>query len=78
MIDRSFIDALEDQERNQKLVKSMISMTHDLGYRVVAEGVETAAAYEMLQQLGCDEVQAYLFAKSLPQRDFQHWLDARR
>lgn len=77
-IDRSFIDALEDQERNQKLVKSMISMTHDLGYRVVAEGVETAAAYEVLKQLGCDEVQGYFFAKPLPHQDFQHWLNARR
>ncbi|RYF13105.1 MAG: EAL domain-containing protein, partial [Oxalobacteraceae bacterium] len=36
---------------------------HDLGYRVVAEGIETQAAYDMLGEWGCDEGQGYLMSK---------------
>ncbi|MDX1705420.1 EAL domain-containing protein [Pseudidiomarina sp.] len=77
-IDRSFIDGLEDKDRNQTLVRSMISMTHDLGYRVVAEGVETEEAYKILQSLSCDEVQGYWFARPLPINDFDNWISTRQ
>src|SRR5690606_8886635 len=76
-IDRSFVAGLEGHRRGQTLVKSMISMAHDLGYSVVAEGVETWACYELLQALGCDEVQGYLLAKPLSTDDFERWLRSR-
>ncbi|PRY71818.1 EAL domain-containing protein [Halomonas ventosae] len=43
----------------------MIGMAHDLGYRVVAEGVESEAALTCLDELGCNEVQGYLLARPL-------------
>jgi EAL domain-containing protein (putative c-di-GMP-specific phosphodiesterase class I) len=73
-IDRSFIDGLEKRDRSQKLVRSMINMAHDLGYTVVAEGVETWDSYAFLDTLGCDEVQGYLFAKPLSSDAFVDWL----
>lgn len=73
-IDRSFINKLEGHERNKTLVRSMISMAHDLGYRVVAEGVETGSSYRFLNSVGCDEVQGYLIAKPLTSGGFQSWL----
>lgn len=73
-IDRSFIDDLENQPRNQTLVRSMINMAHDLGYSVVSEGVETWETYRLLQNLGCDKAQGFLFARPLAPRDFEHWL----
>lgn len=74
-IDRSFISHLDTDERGRVLVKSMISMAHDLDYRVVGEGVETHAAYSILADMGCDEVQGYLVAKPLEVEAFEAWLE---
>lgn len=73
-IDRSFVTHLDTDARGRVLVKSMISMAHDLGYRVVGEGVETHAAYSILAEMGCDEVQGYLLAKPLEIGIFETWL----
>ena len=72
-IDRSFISDLATSERNSKLVRSMIAMAHDLGYRVVAEGIESQDAYEMLVTFGCDEGQGYLMAKPMPAHDLTNF-----
>lgn len=73
-IDQSFVRKLGDGEREQSLVRSMISLSHDLGYRVVAEGVETAAVAEQLKAMACDEAQGYLFARPLEIGSFAIWL----
>ena len=75
-IDRSFINALESTERERTLVHSMIKLSHDLGYRVVAEGIETMAIAEMLRDMGCDEGQGYLFCRPLGLKDFECWARA--
>jgi EAL domain-containing protein (putative c-di-GMP-specific phosphodiesterase class I) len=49
--------------RDASIVRSTINLAHDLGLRVVAEGVETADALAMLRRLGCDEVQGHLVAR---------------
>ena len=72
-IDQSFVRDLAIGEREQTLVRSMISLSHDLGYRVVAEGVETAAAADMLADMGCDEAQGYFFARPMELADFERW-----
>ena len=64
-IDRSFIQALGDGSREQKLVHSMIKLSHEMGYRVVAEGIELPEAAELLRAMGCDEGQGYWFARPL-------------
>ena len=46
-------------ERDAVIVRSAISLAHDLGLRVVAEGVEDAATLAQLARLGCDEAQGY-------------------
>jgi len=65
-IDRSFVTPIESSERSRAVVGSVISMAHALNLRVVAEGVETNAQLELLQQLGCDEVQGYLICRPQP------------
>ncbi|GAA3964914.1 sensor domain-containing phosphodiesterase [Allohahella marinimesophila] len=77
-IDRSFITNLEQHTRGQTLVKSMINMAHDLGYSVVAEGVETCESYQRLNLLDCDEAQGYLIAKPLSEVQFSRWFRACR
>ena len=53
-IDQSFIRTLTEGSVEQSLVRSMITMAHDINYRVVAEGVETAEIYSFLASSGCD------------------------
>ncbi|WP_198678710.1 putative bifunctional diguanylate cyclase/phosphodiesterase [Pseudidiomarina insulisalsae] len=74
-IDRAFIDGIENNDRKQVLVRAMISMTQELGYRVVAEGIETEAAHRLLKNFGCDEVQGYLFGRPMKQKEFERWLE---
>lgn len=73
-IDQSFVRRLMNGEREQTLVGSMISLSHDLGYRVVAEGIETLEAADLLTEMGCDERQGYLFARLMEVVAFEHWV----
>ncbi|OLP62486.1 diguanylate phosphodiesterase [Xaviernesmea oryzae] len=70
-IDRSFIMALRDGARERTLVQSMIKLSHEMGYRVVAEGIETGEAADMLRAMGCDEGQGYYYARPLEIGDFE-------
>jgi EAL domain-containing protein (putative c-di-GMP-specific phosphodiesterase class I)/GGDEF domain-containing protein len=74
-IDQSFIKSLATSEHDQKLVRAIIHMAHDLGYRVVAEGVENHEAYDMLASWQCDEAQGYLIAHPLAPAAMGDWFD---
>jgi EAL domain-containing protein (putative c-di-GMP-specific phosphodiesterase class I) len=76
-IDQSFVQALATSERDQKLVRAMIGMAHDLGYRVVAEGIETPEACALLAGWNCDEAQGYYFSRPLPVAEMGRWLAKR-
>ena len=72
-IDQSFILGLEDDYRQQGLVRTMIAMSQDLGHRVVAEGVERGDVLAFLRSAGCDEAQGDLFARPLEVEAFGIW-----
>jgi EAL domain-containing protein (putative c-di-GMP-specific phosphodiesterase class I) len=63
-----------ENSKDQTLVKSIISVAHDMNYRVVATGVETAEIYSFLADAGCDEVQGYFLSHPLCPADFQEWI----
>lgn len=73
-IDQSFVRDVASNERKRKLVGAMIELSHELGYRVVAEGVETAEAISFLQSNSCDEAQGYLFGRPMPLEQFTQWM----
>lgn len=75
-IDQSFIRNLESETREYALVRSMITLSHDLGFRVVAEGVETLAALQSLRSLCCDEAQGYHFSRPIAAEQFASWTQA--
>ena len=64
-IDRSFVTDLGESEHAHSIVDAVIRMSHALGKRVVAEGVENRRQMEILVALGCDELQGYFFAKPM-------------
>jgi len=73
-IDRTFIKALRTSEHDQKLVRALIHMAHDLGYRVVAEGIEDREAYDLLAQWKCDEAQGFFVAEPMTVQEMERWL----
>jgi EAL domain-containing protein (putative c-di-GMP-specific phosphodiesterase class I) len=74
-IDRSFvIDMLED-ENDAIIVHSTIELAHNLGLRVIAEGVENQEAMLKLRQLKCDMAQGYFISRPLPANEFRLWLE---
>ncbi|HWU35649.1 MAG TPA: EAL domain-containing protein [Methylovorus sp.] len=73
-IDRSFIINLTTSKKNQALCKAIITMAHELGYQVIAEGIETEQQLHLLADMGCDMGQGYFISRPLPQQDFVAWL----
>jgi EAL domain-containing protein (putative c-di-GMP-specific phosphodiesterase class I) len=76
-IDRAFIARMEETE-DTRLVTAMIQLGHDLGMRVVAEGVESRNTVELLRVLGCDLVQGYAISRPVPDGQLRRWLAERR
>jgi EAL domain-containing protein (putative c-di-GMP-specific phosphodiesterase class I)/GGDEF domain-containing protein len=76
-IDQSFIRKLDSREADQRLVRSVIRMAADLGFRSVAEGVETAESCALLREFGCDEVQGYFISRPVPPHQFRSWCETR-
>jgi EAL domain-containing protein (putative c-di-GMP-specific phosphodiesterase class I) len=65
-IDRSFVNTMLIDSNVMTVVSTMISMAHNLNAQVVAEGVETEEQAKALLDLGCDQMQGYLFSRPLP------------
>lgn len=68
-IDKSFVFSMESNKEDMVLVQSIIDMAHSLDRTVVAEGVETAKAMELLRERGCDIAQGYFISRPVPFRD---------
>jgi diguanylate cyclase (GGDEF)-like protein/PAS domain S-box-containing protein len=73
-IDRSFVGKTTEGAEDAAIVSSLITMAHNLGLGVVAEGVETPAQALFLTAEDCDEAQGFLFAKPMPSSQFEEFL----
>jgi diguanylate cyclase (GGDEF)-like protein len=73
-IDRSFISSMVGDDDLSTIVRSTIDLGHNLGLKVVAEGVETAESLALLRQLGCDQAQGFYVSKPLYADDLALWL----
>jgi diguanylate cyclase len=65
-IDKSFVKNMEHDRDNAIIVRSIIDLGHNLGLKVVAEGVETQEAQNMLRSFDCDEMQGYYYSRPIP------------
>ncbi len=72
-IDKSFILHIEPNTDDAAIVRSTIELGHNLGLKVIAEGVENEEAWELLDSFGCDFVQGYLISKPMKPDDFTSW-----
>ncbi len=76
-VDRSFVQRMCEDARDTAIVRSVVDLGVGLGMRVVAEGVEDAATWAMLQEMGCDEAQGWLLSRAEPASVLTPWLQER-
>lgn len=76
-VDISFVQGVIDSPDDAAITTAIIAMAHQLGYEVVAEGVEREDQRQFLQRHHCEEGQGYLFAKPLPAAEFGQLLQTR-
>jgi len=74
-IDQSFVRNLPGDGQDAAIATTIITMGHNLGMNVLAEGVETEEQLKFLQEHGCDEVQGYYFSKPMPVEEIQPLLE---
>ena len=73
-IDKAFIDDIETSAQGRNMVATIVTIAHNLGMQVVAEGVETNQQLSFLSGLRCEQLQGFLYSKPLPESDFKKYL----
>ena len=72
-IDQRFVRGLEKNRNDEAITQAIIALSHSLGLRCIAEGVETAAQFNFLRSHGCEEAQGYLISRPLPEAQLRSW-----
>lgn len=72
-IDKSFVLNMINNDEDAMIVKSTIDLAHNLGLKVIAEGVETESVLDMLNSLNCDMAQGYFIERPVPISEFEVW-----
>ncbi len=70
-IDRSFVTDMTSRPGDLAIARSVVELGHNLGLRIVAEGVETMEVFELVRQLGCDEFQGFLLSPPAPAAELE-------
>ncbi|MCZ2823597.1 MULTISPECIES: bifunctional diguanylate cyclase/phosphodiesterase [unclassified Modestobacter] len=76
-IDKSFVLGMSTSSNESFIARSIVELAHNLGLRVVAEGVEDEMTRDLLTQMGCDKLQGFLVSRPLPEDRLEGWLLAR-
>ncbi len=77
-IDRSFVSDLEHSADARAIVNAVVRLAHELGLRVVAEGVETQGQRDILVRVGCDELQGFYLARPMTAEALLAWTDGHK
>lgn len=74
-IDKSLLDKSEHPERDRILLQSIIDMINKLGIKITQEGIEEKEEFEMLENMGCNVIQGYFFAKPMKYTDYCEFIN---
>jgi EAL domain-containing protein (putative c-di-GMP-specific phosphodiesterase class I) len=72
-IDQRFVQGLEHNSNDVAITQAIIALSHSLGLRVIAEGVESRAQFDFLKSHGCEAAQGFLIGRPLEEQDFVAW-----
>lgn len=73
-IDRTFVHSMMQDAQDDIIVRSIVQLAHNLGLEVIAEGVESAAVYQRLAEIGCDHAQGFYMGKPFSAVEAEAWL----
>jgi polar amino acid transport system substrate-binding protein len=73
-IDKTLVDYILVNQEDQRIVKAMIELAHNIGMKIVVEGIENEKMFKMIASYECDYMQGYYFSKPLPVFEFQKLL----
>lgn len=73
-IDKSFIHSMNEKPANMELVQAIVAMSHALGLKVIAEGIEDKEQQISLEEMKCFDYQGYLYAKPMPYDELETFL----
>ena len=73
-IDKSFVMNMERDADDAKIVRSTIDLGHNMGLRVVAEGIESEAVWHLLAKMGCDHGQGYFMSRPIAAGELLNWI----
>jgi len=73
-IDRSFVRDMAVSHNDAVIVRSTVDLGHNLGLKVIAEGVEDQTVWQKLKELGCDSAQGYHMGRPMPPEKLIEWL----
>lgn len=73
-IDKSFIDEITEDSKEEAIAESIISLAHKMNLSVIAEGIETKKQLEFIRERKCDKAQGYYFSKPLPVEEIERML----
>lgn len=76
-MDRGFLRGIEDDEAASGIAKAVVEMSHSLGFKVVAEGVDCERQALLLRRMGCDQIQGFLYSPGLPALEATRFLAPR-
>ena len=76
-IDRSFVNNVMEKRGDEAIVRSIVLIARNFDLKVIAEGVETPCQADFLRELGCQDVQGWLYSKALAPVEFDQWLATR-
>lgn len=74
-IDRAFVENMTAENADATIVSSTINLAHNLGMKVVAEGIEREGTYHMLMDMGCDEAQGFWIARPMAADQVKSWCE---
>jgi EAL domain-containing protein (putative c-di-GMP-specific phosphodiesterase class I) len=77
-LDRDFIGQIENKGKDETIVRAVINLVKKLGYKLVAEGIETESQYQYLDTHGCEFGQGYLMSRPLPVKDINRLLESEK
>jgi len=73
-IDKAFVVELANKQDDAQIIKATINMSHGLGLKTVAEGIEDKTTYRILKSLGCDYAQGFYISRPMPAFKLEPWL----